>query len=590
MVTTQQESHPSDGQLLQRYLGGGNPEAVAAIVRRHAGFVYSVALRHARDRHLAEDVTQAVFMLLVKKAAALRDHGELSGWLFNATLFEARNLLKARGREARRIEAHGREQAARGEATTMQHPEPWADVEPHLNDALEDLGEGERQAVMMRYLRQNSYDAVGGALGVSPVAARQRVHRALDRMRGFLKRRGVVVSSIGVLAEGMRLHGVQAAPAGLVASTVEATNQLSASLTGSGGVATAPTGAAVVAAVAAGSLKAKLVAALIIVASAGALAGAVAFFTRGGRGGQTVFLDPAPGGAGGAGGGRPTAPSGPVVRPAFKLVRAPSHDEGQGTREVGGFVGYINRGDWLRYNRVDLGPPAGAGETTFTAQVACPAQFAGNKLEVRLDSLDGPLLATLTVKSTGGHVWRPQSVPAAAHPGGVRDIFLKFSGGGWNLDTFNFTPASRSGLGPIDAVAFNEALGVQTRQEVVCEAADGYWVRYTGLDFGGEGVDGVKITYSCENAKAGGEIVVRLDHPGGPVVGRLKVTGTGGNGRYVTRVVPLEATAGRRDVVLAFAGSSPGIASVSRIEFVRGAAAATRASTGPATTTTSKEK
>src|SRR4051812_37044465 len=100
---------PSDGLLLRRYTSGEAPEAFADLVSRHASFVYSVAFRQTRDRHLAEDVTQNVFLLLVKKGSSLGTYEDLCGWLFTATMFESRNLLKTRTREARRIEKHGRE-------------------------------------------------------------------------------------------------------------------------------------------------------------------------------------------------------------------------------------------------------------------------------------------------------------------------------------------------------------------------------------------------------------------------------------------------------------------------------------------------
>jgi len=352
---------------------------------------------------------------------------------------------------------------------------------------------------------------------------------------------------------------------------MKATGQLSASLAGAG------------AAVVAASIKAKLIAAMLILGSAGVVT-TIVMIARNGRAGQTVYLDPTPSDAGGKSRAQqPPAPSGPIIRPAFKVVSAGSYDEAQGTRVVGGFVGYINKGDWLCYNRVDLGPAASAGGTTFTAQVACPQQFAGNMIEVRQDSLDGLVLATLTVKSTGGHVWRTQSAPAAAHSGGIHDLFLRFSGGGWNLDTFHFTPSARPALGPIDAVGFNEANGLQIRQGVLCEIGDGHWARYNGLDFD-TGARAIAITYACDNTKAGGEISVHLDNLSGPAIARLQVTGTGSAGRFVTRLVLIEQIAGRHDVVVAFSGSAP-IAKVSRIEFVHHVATApsTKPATNPAT-------
>jgi hypothetical protein len=480
-------------------------------------------------------------------------------------MFESRNLLKSRAREARRIERHGREAATRDD--TMGSQQSWEDVEPYLDEALEGLNDGERQAVMLRYLRRYSYDQVAAALGVSPAAARQRVHRGLERMRDLLTRRGVVVASAAGLATDMKAYGLTPAPPDLVPNTVEAVGQFSAGLTGTKG------------AVIMASLKTKAVAAALILGSVGIAAATATVIGRNRQTALTVYVDPAPGDARPpVATGNALAPGGRAVRPAFELIRAASHDASRGTQTVGGFfIGYINKGDWLRYNAVDLGPPSSAG-STFTAFVAVPDKFAGNTIEVRLDGLDGPVLAKLAVSSTGGHGnWRPQSVPTAPHNGGVHDLYFRFSGGGWNFDTFNFAPSARPAVGPIPAVTFNQAHGLETRGGVLCETADGHWARYNGLDFG-PGVNAVALTYACDDARAGGAITLRLDRPDSPPVAELPVTGTGSVRRYVTRVIPLDpaVVVGRRDAILSFSGKSKGIANVSRIEFIRQPLSASR--------------
>lgn len=568
MLTSEPVVTPSDGELLRRYLSGTAPESFADLVRRHAGFVYSVALRQMRDRHLAEDVAQAVFLLVVKKADALRGHEDLCGWLFTATMFESRNVLKSRSREARRIEKHGRETANRDDAMPSR---TWEDVEPHLNEALEALGDGERTAVMLRYLRRHSYEQVGAALGVTPAAARQRVHRGLDRMRESLARRGVVVATAAGLATEMRLNGVLSPPADLVARTLEAAGQLTAGVGGA-------TGAVLLA-----SAKSKVVAAVILLGAVTVAGVTAAVITRNRHAAQTMYIEPSTGAVQvtttAPPPGASTAPpkSAPTaVRPAYQLIRSASADGAMGTRVVGGFVGYINKDDWLRFDKVDLGP---SGTATFTAMVACPDKYAGNTIDVRLDRLDGPSLARLTVKSTGSHGdWRTQSAPTVPHTGGIHDVFLRFSGGGWNLDTFTFVATARPAVGSINAISFNEATGVHTRGGVVCETVDGGWVRYGGLEFGPD-VNAVAIAYSCDDAHAGGTIALRLDHLDAPPVATLDVKSTGNFRRFVTRVVPFDVTPGSHDLILTFAGAQKGVANVSSLEFRRSPAATTEKST-----------
>ena len=95
-----------DSALLRQFVGNRSDEAFAELVTRHVNLVYSVAMRQAGNRHQAEEIAQAVFIILAKKAKGLRHDKALSSWLFQTTRLTATNLVRSE------IRRHRREQEA----------------------------------------------------------------------------------------------------------------------------------------------------------------------------------------------------------------------------------------------------------------------------------------------------------------------------------------------------------------------------------------------------------------------------------------------------------------------------------------------
>jgi RNA polymerase sigma factor (sigma-70 family) len=202
-----------DLALLREYAARNSEPAFETLVSRRVNFVYSAALRQVRDPHLAEEVTQAVFILLARKAGQMRDETILTGWLFRTTRFAA--LAQTRAAAKRRQRER--------EATMQTETQPtapdafWEQLSPLLDEALAKLDEKDRQAVLLRYFENKSLSEVGNCLGTSENTAGKRIDRALEKLRqGFLKRG--VVSTTAIIAGALAANSVQAAPAALAAA------------------------------------------------------------------------------------------------------------------------------------------------------------------------------------------------------------------------------------------------------------------------------------------------------------------------------------------------------------------------------------
>lgn len=182
-----------DISLLKDYVDRQDQQAFAQVVGRHGGWMYSTARRELRDEHLAEDVTQAVFAMLSKRAGRLRRYGYISGWLFLALGYCIKETKRRRMQQTK-----GEKEVAsmRREAVEAK----WDDVAPELDAAVRKLGKSDREALLLRFYEQRPLAEVGNALGISEEAARMRVQRAVEKLRGILGKKGVTGTTAGLSA------------------------------------------------------------------------------------------------------------------------------------------------------------------------------------------------------------------------------------------------------------------------------------------------------------------------------------------------------------------------------------------------------
>src|ERR1700733_11714401 len=156
-----------DMELVRQYAAHQSESAFAALVSRHANLVYSASLRVVRDPQLAEEVTQAVFIILARKAGSLDAKTILPGWLYRAAGYTSQSALKGEYRRQRR-EQEAYMQSILDEAGTDA---AWKQMSPLLEEAMLRLGQTDRDALVLRFFEGRSLNEVGAALGASEEAA-----------------------------------------------------------------------------------------------------------------------------------------------------------------------------------------------------------------------------------------------------------------------------------------------------------------------------------------------------------------------------------------------------------------------------------
>ena len=198
--------------LLAEFRDKGAEAAFSELVRRYTNLVYSVAHRRVSQSALAQEVAQLVFIRLAKAVPKLRTDAELVAWLHRTTVHVSIDLWRS---EMRR---HAREE----QAVAMQ-PDPaedaaWNEMAPVVDEALNALNDADRQAILLRFFEQKSMRDLALAFGISEDAAKMRVSRALDRLRGQLGGHGVPCASVLALGALLAERSVEAAPSQLVAT------------------------------------------------------------------------------------------------------------------------------------------------------------------------------------------------------------------------------------------------------------------------------------------------------------------------------------------------------------------------------------
>lgn len=205
----------TDHELLAEFARSGSDAVFAQLVARYVNLVYSTALRFTSNTHHAEEITQAVFIILARKAGKLPACTVLSGWLYQAARLTAANFVKSEVRRQKR------EQEAYMQSIASEPPTAWEEIAPLLDEAMGRLGHADRDAIVLRYFENKTARETGATLKITEAAAHKRVTRALDKLRKLFAKRGVALSAT-LISGAVTAHTVQAAPEMLAAKVATA--------------------------------------------------------------------------------------------------------------------------------------------------------------------------------------------------------------------------------------------------------------------------------------------------------------------------------------------------------------------------------
>jgi RNA polymerase sigma factor (sigma-70 family) len=199
----------SDEALLRAFAGSGSEKAFGVLVEKYLGMVLGIATRRTSDRALAEEIAQDVFVILARKAKGLKPGATLAGWIHRVTVIECADARRREISHQTKMNT-----VSRHLASELEGRDVWRDALPLLDEGIDALSRAEREVVLLRFFERKSFREIGAALGKSDDAAQKQTERALQKLSGFLKRKGVSVPA-AILSAGLSTHLAQAAPSAL---------------------------------------------------------------------------------------------------------------------------------------------------------------------------------------------------------------------------------------------------------------------------------------------------------------------------------------------------------------------------------------
>ncbi len=189
----QDAREPADVERTVRDMlaSGDRKGAITALMDAHGNAVFSFCARVLRDRSLAEDVLQRVFLEAYRDIGRFRGNSRFPAWLFGIASHRCQDALKAQRRRLQRIESNHRAtlRAVDPVAVSCEQLER-ARIISALEECLQGLSAEVRMTVLLRFQQGKSYEEMSRMLETKPNTLHVRVARALPALKQCLEAKG----------------------------------------------------------------------------------------------------------------------------------------------------------------------------------------------------------------------------------------------------------------------------------------------------------------------------------------------------------------------------------------------------------------
>ena len=185
-------------ELLAEFRNTGRQEPFEEIVRRFAAMVFHVCFQVLKNRHDAEDATQAVFLTLAVQGKTNKEIRNIGPWLQQVAKRLSLDLKKARMRRHAREHRHGMSNSNGGNGLALGGGLDSQELRHILSEELNQLAPKYRLPLILHYFGGLSREQMSQELGCKAATLGVRLHRGREMLAARLSQRGVALTAAGL--------------------------------------------------------------------------------------------------------------------------------------------------------------------------------------------------------------------------------------------------------------------------------------------------------------------------------------------------------------------------------------------------------